>query len=104
MAYVITSACMGCKCGSCAEMCPTHAIHEAESMLLIDPDECVSCEACTWHCRRNAIFAQQDLPEALSQWIAINAERAPMLPYRRESAEPLGYPNWQLEASPVRPR
>ena len=22
MAYVVTGTCLGCKCGSCAEMCP----------------------------------------------------------------------------------
>ena len=44
MSYVITSACIGCKCGRCAEMCPTKAIREGDMMLFIDPDECVDCE------------------------------------------------------------
>jgi len=82
-------------------MCPTHAIHEGELMLFIDPDECVSCDACRWHCERNAIFPQEELPESLSSWIAINAENAPQLPYRYEQAEPLGFPKWGLRESAV---
>ena len=97
MSYVITSACIGCKCGRCAEMCPTKAIHEGDMMLFIDPDECVDCEACSWHCERNAIFARQHVPEALVEWIDINAEFAPRLPIRTEEMEPMGFPSWQID-------
>jgi len=30
MTYVVTGVCAGCKCGSCAEMCPVKAFHESD--------------------------------------------------------------------------
>lgn len=97
MSYVITSVCLGCKCGKCAEMCPHDAVHEGAMMLFIDPDECTSCGACAWHCERNAIVPQDELPEPLSEWKQINAQMAPKLPTVRGQQEPIGFPQWHLE-------
>jgi len=43
-------------------------------MLVIDPDECIDCTLCVAECPVEAIFAEDDVPEAQLPFIKINAE------------------------------
>ena len=74
MTYVITEACIGIKDASCVDVCPVDCIHPGEDQLFIDPDECIECAACEPECPVNAIFAEEDLPDALKPYTEINAQ------------------------------
>ena len=41
-------------------------------MLVIDPDECIDCTLCVPECPVEAIFAEDDVPDAQREWIAKN--------------------------------
>lgn len=45
-------------------------------MLVIDPDECIDCTLCVAECPVEAIYAEDDVPTAQKNFIAINAELA----------------------------
>src|SRR5436190_122558 len=45
-------------------------------MLVIDPDECIDCTLCVPECPVEAIFAEDDVPDAQKEFIALNRERA----------------------------
>jgi len=49
-------------------------------MLYIDPEECIDCFACAAECPEEAIFIDDDVPEHLTKFIALNAEMAPLSP------------------------
>ena len=77
MAYVITDACIGTKDRSCVDVCPVDCIHDdgdVDQMLYIDPDECIDCGACEPACPVSAIFAEDDVPDNLKAFVAINAQ------------------------------
>ncbi len=73
MAYVVTGACIGDKHTNCVDVCPVNAFREGDEMLFIDPDECISCNACLTECPSLAIFPQTSVPEDQVQYIEINA-------------------------------
>jgi ferredoxin len=50
--------------------------HEGPNFLVIDPDECIDCTLCVAECPAEAIFAEDDVPEAQRSFIALNAELA----------------------------
>jgi NAD-dependent dihydropyrimidine dehydrogenase PreA subunit len=76
MTYVITEACIGTKDKSCVDVCPVDCIHgtDDDEMLYIDPDECIDCSACEPACPVNAIYFEDDVPDELKHYIAINAD------------------------------
>ena len=77
MAYVITDACIGTKDRSCVDVCPVDCIHDdgdVDQMLYVDPDECIDCGACEPACPVSAIFAEDDVPDNLKVYTAINAQ------------------------------
>ena len=43
-------------------------------MLTIDPDECIDCTLCVAECPVEAIYAEDDVPPAQREFIALNAE------------------------------
>jgi ferredoxin len=45
-------------------------------MLVIDPDECIDCTLCVPECPVEAIFAEDDVPDAQKEFTALNAELA----------------------------
>jgi ferredoxin len=47
------------------------------------------CSACIPECPVQAIYEEDDLPEELKKWVAVNAERAPTLPVCGEPMDPL---------------
>ena len=73
MTYVITEPCIGTKDTSCADVCPVDCIHpapgeeghETASILYIDPNECIDCDACVEACPVDATMSEDDVP---SQW------------------------------------
>ena len=49
-------------------------------MLVIDPDECIDCTLCVPECPVEAIFAEDDVPDAQQAFIALNKELAASWP------------------------
>ncbi len=76
MTYVVTSACVGHKYQDCVAVCPVDAFRELATYLVIDPDECIDCNACMDECPVDAIFPEYDLPDEESEWLEKNEEEA----------------------------
>ena len=82
MTYVIAEPCVNTKDTACTEVCPVDCIHplkdeeefEKETMLYIDPDECIDCGACAPECPVDAIFDENELPEQWAEYTVKNAE------------------------------
>jgi ferredoxin len=89
MTYVVTEPCFGCKYTDCVVVCPTECFREGENMLYIDPECCVDCDACKSECPVDAIFYEDDVPEAWKAYILLNAEMAPLCPSILERKTPL---------------
>jgi len=80
MTYVVTEACIKCKHTDCVDVCPTDAFREGPNFLAIDPDECIDCTLCVPECPVEAIFAEDDVPKAQVEFIALNAELSKVWP------------------------
>ncbi len=89
MAYIVTEPCDKCKYTDCVEVCPVDCFHEDETILYIDPEECIDCGACIPECPVEAIFEEEDVPEEWQHYIKINAEKSQTLPVIIEKKEPL---------------
>ena len=76
MTHVVTSACVGHKYQDCVAVCPVDAFRELETYLVIDPDDCIDCGACIPECPVEAIFAEEDVPEDLTEWVEKNEKEA----------------------------
>ncbi len=96
MAYVITKLCRDCKDIACTQVCPVDCIYEykgddpeiPKSQLLIDPDECIDCNACVPECPWEAIFEEDLVPDIFQEDIEINAlivDKPRFVPTRDES-------------------
>jgi ferredoxin len=70
--YIITEPCIDVKDKSCVEVCPVDCIHEADRMLVIDPEECIDCGACEPECPVEAIFPEDAVPDKWTPFIRIN--------------------------------
>ena len=70
--YVIAEPCIDVKDKTCIDVCPVDCIHEAEQMLVIDPEECIDCGACEPECPVEAIFPEDAIPEKWQPFVAIN--------------------------------
>jgi len=79
MAYVVTQPCHDCKYTDCVVVCPTECFYQDESMLYIDPMECIDCEACVPECPVEAIYHDSNVPARWVQFVALNAERTAAL-------------------------
>ncbi len=90
MAMVVTEPCFGCKYTDCVVVCPCDCFHEGESMLFIDPDPCIDCQACIPECPVQAIYYEDDVPEPWREYIALNREMAPQYPQITEKSSPSG--------------
>lgn len=83
MAYVITASCIGCKHGTCTEVCPVDCIHPAPdeagfaeaTMLYIDPAQCIDCDACVGACPEQAPMDARDAPREFVQVNRVFAEQ-----------------------------
>ena len=74
MAYVVTESCIRCKYTDCVDVCPVDCFREGPNFLVIDPEECIDCDACVEACPVDACFAEDQLPEEWAKYTAINAE------------------------------
>jgi ferredoxin len=82
MAYVIAEPCIGTKDASCVAVCPVDCIHptldepgfDEAAQLYIDPSECIDCDACVEGCPVDAVFPQDQLPEAMREFAQRNAD------------------------------
>src|ERR1041385_5876917 len=72
MTYVIAEPCIDIKDRSCVDVCPVDCIHEAERILVIDPEECIDCAACEPECPVEAIFPEPALPDKWRAAVEIN--------------------------------
>ena len=89
MTYVVTEACIRCKHTDCVDVCPTDAFREGPNFLAIDPDECIDCTLCVPECPVEAIFAEDDVPAAQREFIALNAELSKVWPVIVEKKDAL---------------
>ena len=70
MTFVVTENCIKCKHTDCVEVCPVDCFYEGPNFLVIHPDECIDCALCEPECPVEAIFAEEDLPEADAVFLA----------------------------------
>jgi len=70
--YIIAEPCIDIKDRSCVDVCPVDCIHEADRILIIDPEECIDCGACEPECPVEAIFPEDALPEKWEAFVKIN--------------------------------
>ena len=80
MTYVVTRPCRDCKDTACVAVCPTEAFRDAGDMLVIDPEECIVCDACVPECPVDAIFFEEDVPSQWHRDIELNAKLASTSP------------------------
>lgn len=76
MPYVVTDNCIKCKYTDCVDVCPVDCFYEGPNFLVIDPDECIDCALCEPECPAEAIFADDDVPDNMTNFIDLNAELA----------------------------
>ena len=99
MTYVIAEPCVDLLDKACIEECPVDCIYEGARMLYIHPDECVDCGACEPVCPVEAIYYEDDLPDALQPYKDDNARFfAEPLPGRDQ---PLGSPGGAARLGPA---
>ena len=72
MTYIIAEPCIDIKDRSCVDVCPVDCIHEADRILVIDPEECIDCGACEPECPVEAIFPEDALPDKWEPFVKIN--------------------------------
>ena len=89
MAYVVTENCIKCKFTDCVDVCPVDCFREGPNFLVIDPDECIDCTLCVAECPAEAIYAEDDVPDAQHAFSARNAELAKIWPAIIEHKAPL---------------
>ncbi|MEE8387975.1 MAG: ferredoxin FdxA [Acidiferrobacterales bacterium] len=96
MTYVVTESCIKCKYTDCVEVCPVDCFHEGPNFLVIDPEECIDCTLCVPECPVDAIYAEDDLPENMTQFIELNTELAAEWPVITEMKEaPADAAEWE---------
>lgn len=88
MTFVVTENCIKCKYTDCVEVCPVDCFREGPNFLVIDPDECIDCALCEPECPAQAIFSEDDLPETMTHFIALNAEKSKRWPTIHVHKEP----------------
>lgn len=92
MAHVVRSECLGTLDRSCVEVCPVDCFYYINDealnakykkslskkgeagMMMINPDECINCNACESECPVGAILEDVSVPEADQEWIEINSK------------------------------
>lgn len=67
MTYIITSLCL--RDSGCVEVCPVECIVPGKPVeewpwYYIDPDTCIDCGACIPECPFEAIFVEDEVPDA----------------------------------------
>lgn len=94
MTYVVTEQCIRCKYQDCVEVCPVDCFYEGETMLVINPDECIDCGVCEPECPADAILPDSD--DRATTWIDINARLAQAWPnITSKGAVPVDADDWR---------
>lgn len=86
MPYVVTDACIRCKYMDCVEVCPVDCFYEGETMLVINPEECIDCGVCEPECPAEAIVP--DTSKAAEPWTELNRQYAAKWPNVTHKKEP----------------
>jgi len=89
MTFVVSDACIKCKHTDCVEVCPVDCFYEGPNFLVINPDECIDCALCEPECPVDAIFSEDELPEAENEFLALNAELSEVWENITEKKDPL---------------
>ena len=89
MPHVVCHPCHNCKYTDCVIVCPVECFYEDETMVYINPDECIDCEACVAECPVEAIFHESNVPDDWESYIELNATRAPECTLINERKPPL---------------
>jgi ferredoxin len=76
MTHVVTDNCVGCRFTDCVLVCPVDCFYQLDNQVVIDAEECIDCSACVAECPVEAIYAQDDVPEASAGAADFNASRA----------------------------
>ena len=76
MAHVVTDNCVGCRFTDCVLVCPVDCFYQLDNQLVIDAEECIDCSACVAECPVEAIYAEDEVPEASAGAAEFNASRA----------------------------
>ena len=74
MTYIVTERCVNARYTECVADCPVDCFYEITDprMLIINPDECIDCDACVALCPVNAIYPEAELPDEFQDWIDKN--------------------------------
>ena len=88
MTYVVTENCIKCLYTDCVEVCPVDCFHIGPNFMVIDPDECIDCTLCEPECPAEAIFAEDELPDGMEKFIALNEELSREWPVITEQIDP----------------
>lgn len=88
MTYVVTDNCIKCLYTDCVEVCPVDCFHIGPNFMVIDPDECIDCTLCEPECPAEAIFAEDELPDGMENYIALNEELSREWPVITEQIDP----------------
>ncbi len=75
MTYIVTERCTSNRYTDCVADCPVDCFYELKDphMLIVNPDECIDCDACVPLCPVNAIYPEAEVPEEHEEWIEKNA-------------------------------
>ncbi len=87
MTHVVTDACIKCKYTDCVEVCPVDCFYEGETMLVINPEECIDCGVCQPECPLEAI--SPGTAPGMEKWVEINGEFAALWPNITVKKDPL---------------
>jgi ferredoxin len=88
MTFLVTEKCIRCKYTDCVEVCPVDCFYEGPNMLVIHPEECIDCGLCESECPVNAIYSEDDLPEAYQSFLALNETLAKKWPNISQRKDP----------------
>jgi ferredoxin len=86
MTYVVAENCIRCKYMDCVEVWPVDCFCVGETMLVINPDECIDCGVCEPECPAEAILP--DTEPGLQRWLELNATFAPKWPNITRKGDP----------------
>lgn len=85
MAFVVTDACIRCKFQDCIQACPVTCFYEGETMLVINPVECIDCGACEPECPAEAII--RDTAPDGPRWLEMNIKYSALWPNIRKPGD-----------------
>ncbi len=79
MSHIVTANCNDCKYTDCCVVCPVECFYQDETMLYIDPIDCIDCEACVPECPVEAIYSESNLPSQWTSYIQLNKDKCDAL-------------------------